>query len=146
MKKKILSFAVIAMLIASLFILTGCASKDDTDDEKSENDEVQNVAENIYNNAVEANDETSDHLKTSSESKWSSYEGEQTGTKVQSLLNLVVTESKASDNDDIEVEFDGETYNGSTEIAKCRTKVASAKKYQVSFEFEDDSLVKVIIK
>ncbi len=144
MKKKILSLAIIAMLIASLFVLTGCGDQEEEKD-SSEN-EVQNVAENIYSNAVNTANETNNDLDSAAESKWNDYEGEQTGAKVQSLIALVVTESKSSDNDEIEVEFGGETYKGSTEIAKCKTKVAAAKKYKVSFEFDDGNLEKVIIE
>ncbi len=102
MKKKILSFAVIAMLIASLFTLTGCASKDEEneDNEVSESKEIENTEESTYGtgdsvieNAAEKMDEMEKELYNTIVKNYTTQETIR-GVEVKVLIESIISQNE----------------------------------------------------
>lgn len=147
MKKKILSVLFILVLMASMLIgLTACG---DSDDEDEKEDKAKEVAEEIYNDSKENTSKTSDDLEDEAKevfnAKFKAYEGQQTGSSVKNLLEIVIANNMSEDKT-VSVTYLGEEYIDSDDISGIRTKIPTAKKFDVSFEYKSGIITEIIIK
>lgn len=112
--------------------------KDKLEEMSKEADEIEALVNGTKNNLDKQEVETFN-------ASFKNYEGNQNGASIKTLLNLVVASNGSNLEKAIVVVFENEEFSG-TDIEKIRTKVSNTKKYDVSFEYKDKFINKIIIK
>ena len=145
------------------FYYEGNIEKTTTSETKEENEKQQTTQETEkQNQETQVNSsETAEKTKQALEEEqkkldetnkqifniqFTSYEGKQTGTTVKSVLNTVISSNSINSNK-VTVEMDGVSSADSSQITSLKNKVATAKNYQISLEYDSNGYInKIIIK
>lgn len=165
---------VIIVLAVVLVVALVNKNKEDVDDEKEgtsqkqekkdDNDDENNVESVVREEDDDEKDSNKTNNKTSKKNSvidemaeqeaklfnalFEVYEGEKKGAEIKALLQAVNRSNTSNKDDDerqVTVEIDGEELSELSEIDSASNKVRAAQKYEVSFEYKNNLITKVII-
>ncbi len=100
----------------------------------------------IYNQAAGiANGNAMSEVEiTEFNTQFTQYQGTQSGTSVRSLLQKVVSSNLNDNNEGKEVEVAGAVTIGTTDNDPQIEQISTGKRYEVTFEYNDQGLINVI--
>lgn len=78
--------------------------------------------------------------------KFEQYEGEQAGVKVKALLTTINSSNASDTENTVTVEYNGEEMSSSSDISGLSSRIASGMTYNVTLEYENELVSKVIIE
>lgn len=115
---------------------------------KKEQDELEKYSKKAdeLDSLIDANKSKLDKMeKETFNAKFEMYKGNQKGIPLKSLIDSVVVSNNSNSERAVVVEFEGEKFSGK-DIANIRTKISGTKQYEVSFEYDNEFITKIIIK
>ena len=130
-----------------LFTQTG----DISDEEASLNFDYVEDVENTDNTSANtnANNTLSALEKAQTDTfnaKFEQYEGEQSGVKVRTLLTAINSSNASDTENTVTVEYNGKEYSSATDISNLSSQIASGMTYNVTLEYENEMVSKVVIE
>lgn len=122
----------------------------DDDDDEYYNDDEENDGKSTYdkasNTVKDASSSLAEQAKAVFNAKFEFYEGSSKGAKVKSLIQAVISSNKEYEGErEVTVEMADEEYSTSSELSSMSSKIVTANKYDVSFEYDDDGYIDTVI-